>query len=212
VTAWGPTRRGRYRPRRRPDRRGTGRRGRRPGRGWRALTCRHSTSDGAPQAPAARRATRRRERGLRHRHSGSRGSSIWRPAAEDSSPASASRTPRTPCDGAALGAVELELDQLIAVNPHAPGRVDRGDNTVGKLEHRVRRVVGVGTVRRPVLVDPLRNAGHSACGNRLHRADQVFLGTRERRHFPPGSADVPAPIGRMLVYDVVYEAHEHLPR
>ena len=53
-------------------------------------------------------------------------------------------------DGAAVRAVDLELDELVAVDAHAPRRVDLGDDAAVELEDRVGRVVGGRLVRLAV--------------------------------------------------------------
>jgi muconate cycloisomerase len=42
-----------------------------------------------------------------------------------------------PGDGAAVRTVDLELDQLVAVDPHGPGGVDLGGDAAGQLEDSV---------------------------------------------------------------------------
>ncbi len=39
------------------------------------------------------------------------------------------RHPRKPGDGRTLGAVDLELDEFVAVDAHGPGGVDLGDHS-----------------------------------------------------------------------------------
>ena len=62
-------------------------------------------------------------------------------------------------DRGALGAVDLELDQLVAVDADRPGGVDLGDGAALELEDAVGGVVGGGVVGLAVLVPALRDVG-----------------------------------------------------
>ena len=46
-------------------------------------------------------------------------------------------------DRRAVGAVDLERDEVVAAHAHRPGRVDLGDHAALELEGGVGRVVGV---------------------------------------------------------------------
>ena len=74
----------------------------------------------------------------------------------------------------AVGAVDLELDQLAAVDPDRPGRVDLGDDPAVELEDPVRRVVGGRGVGVALLVPALRDVGDGLGHHGLDRAEQVL--------------------------------------
>ena len=70
-------------------------------------------------------------------------------------------------DRAAVRAVDLQLEQLVAIDAHAPRRVQLHDQTAVELEHRVRGVLG----RRLVLGARLVDAGGNVRGaDREHGA------------------------------------------
>ena len=73
-----------------------------------------------------------------------------------------------------MGAVDLELDELTAVDANGPGRVDLGDDVALQLEDRVRGVVGGGGVLAALLVPALRDVGDGLGGHRLHPPEQVL--------------------------------------
>src|SRR5690606_13382939 len=68
----------------------------------------------------------------------------------------------------ALGAVHLELGQLVAVDADRPGGVDLGDDAARQLEDAVGGVVGGGLVGLAVLVPA---AGDMGGGERLDGGD-----------------------------------------
>ena len=78
------------------------------------------------------------------------------------------------CDGAAVRAVDLELDELLAVDPHRPAGVELRDHASGQLEHRVGRVVGGRRVGRPRLVDPGGDVRRRARVHRLDATEEVL--------------------------------------
>ena len=96
-----------------------------------------------------------------------RGSPRW-PAGPGSTPASAwcarcwTRQSPQPGDRAALGAVDLELDQLVAVDPHRPGGVDLGDDAaVAARRSRTRR-----RRRSPRTRSPRSSTAGAGCASR----------------------------------------------
>ena len=62
-------------------------------------------------------------------------------------------------DRGAVGAVDLELDQFVAVDPHGPDELIWAMIVALELEDRVRRVVGGGVVALALLVPALRDVG-----------------------------------------------------
>ena len=76
-------------------------------------------------------------------------------------------------DRRALGAVDLELDEFVAVDPDRPGGVDLGDRAAVELEDAVGGVVGGRVVRLVVLVPALRDVGGGDGLDGLHPAEQL---------------------------------------
>jgi hypothetical protein len=98
-------------------------------------------------------------------------------------------------------AVHLELDELLAVDPHRPGGVDLRDDPALELEHAVGRVVRGGRVGLAELVDPLRDVRDGVRVDRADRRDDVLehvLPVRE--HVEHDAAAVLGPVvpGRAL--------------
>ena len=76
-------------------------------------------------------------------------------------------------DRAAGGAVDLQLEQLVAVDAHAPRRVHLHDRPVLDLERGVGRVLGGDRVRVALLVGPLRDVDRPERRHGAHRPEQV---------------------------------------
>ncbi|CAM5581020.1 hypothetical protein STENM223S_10907 [Streptomyces tendae] len=76
-------------------------------------------------------------------------------------------------DRGALGAVDLELHQFVAVDAHRPGGVDLGDRAALQLEDAVGGVVGGGVVGLAVLVPALRDVGGGEGLHGRHPAEQL---------------------------------------
>ena len=92
---------------------------------------------------------------------------------------------------AALGPVDLELEQLTAVHPHAPRGVELGDDAAGQLEDRVRGVVRGGVVPLAALVPAIRDVRDRSRGDRLDRAEQPLKHVRPvREHVEHDAAAV----------------------
>ena len=105
------------------------------------------------------------------------------------------RQSRRPGDRAALGAVDLELDQLVAVDPHRPGRVDLRDDAAVELEDAVRRVVGGRLVGLAVLVPAPRDVGGDVRGDRPDRREELLQHVVPvREHVDDDAAAVGRPV------------------
>ena len=81
--------------------------------------------------------------------------------------------------GGAVGAVDLQLEQLAAVDAHAPRRVELRDHAALELEHRVRGVLGVGVVGLAALVVAQREVRRAEREHAAHGAEQLV------EHVPP---------------------------
>ncbi|GFJ91145.1 hypothetical protein Prum_047870 [Phytohabitans rumicis] len=79
-----------------------------------------------------------------------------------------------PGDRAALGAVDLELDQLVTVDPDGPRGVDLGDDPALDLEDPVRGVVGGRVVRLAGLVPALVDVVAHVRGDRGDLAEDLL--------------------------------------
>ena len=73
-----------------------------------------------------------------------------------------------------MRAVDLELDELVAVDPRGPARVELRDHAALELEDRVGRVVGGGGVGVALLVDALGDLGDRPRVDRLDAAEEVL--------------------------------------
>ena len=91
----------------------------------------------------------------------------------------------------AVRAVDLQLEQLVAVHAHAPGRVHLHDQAAVELEHRVGGVLGGRVVGLAVLVDALRDVGRADRADRAHGAEDVVEHVAPVREHV---ADDPAPV------------------
>ena len=77
-------------------------------------------------------------------------------------------------DRRAERAVDLELDELVAVHPGGPARVELRDHAALELEDRVGRVVGGGRVGVALLVDALGDLGDRPRVHGLDATEQVL--------------------------------------
>jgi hypothetical protein len=98
-------------------------------------------------------------------------------------------------DGAAVRAVDVELDQLGPVDAGGPGGVDLRDDAAFEFEDGVRRVVGGGGVGPAVLVHAGRDVRGGLGVDRLHRGDEVVEDvTPVREHVQDHAAAVLGPV------------------
>ena len=94
-------------------------------------------------------------------------------------------------DRAALGAVDVQLEELAAVDARAPGGVHRGDDAAGQLEDRVSGVVGGGRVRLALLVPAARDVRDRLRGHRLDTPEEALQDVRPvREHVEHDAAAV----------------------
>src|SRR5699024_6889281 len=77
-------------------------------------------------------------------------------------------------DGRAEGAVDVELHELVAVDPGGPGGVDLGDDAAVEFEDAVGGVVGGGGVGLVGLVPPGGDVGGGVGVDGVHLAEQVL--------------------------------------
>src|SRR5699024_7972827 len=77
-------------------------------------------------------------------------------------------------DGGALGAVDLELDQLVAVHAHVPAGVHLHHGAALEAEHAVGGVVGRGGVLLALLVPAARDVGGGLGVDVLDAAEQLL--------------------------------------
>lgn len=76
--------------------------------------------------------------------------------------------------GAALGAVDLDRQEVVATHADSPGRVEVDHDAVLELEGSVRRVVGRALVRFALLIDTLLDVGRARASQRVNVAEQVL--------------------------------------
>ena len=77
-------------------------------------------------------------------------------------------------DGRALGAVDLEREQVVAPHPRRPGRQDGADRAVFQLDQGRGIVLDVDVVARAALVDPLRRRRRHRGDDAPHRPERVL--------------------------------------
>src|SRR5262249_54422613 len=70
-------------------------------------------------------------------------------------------------------AVDLEGHEIVAADPHAPGRVHVRDHIILKLEGGVGGIIGIGIVGLAVLVHPLRDMRRAKAAYGLHPAEEI---------------------------------------
>src|SRR5262245_7138034 len=73
-----------------------------------------------------------------------------------------------PGDRASLGPVDLNREELVAIDPNGPRGVELGDDVAGKLERAIGRIVGGHAIAAAAFVDALRNVRRA---NALHGGD-----------------------------------------
>src|SRR6266851_934251 len=77
-----------------------------------------------------------------------------------------------PSDRRAQGAVDLDLQEVVALHPVRPGRADLRQGAALQLEDREGMVLDIDLVAAAVLVAPCRQRGHVAARDRGDRAEQ----------------------------------------
>jgi hypothetical protein len=82
--------------------------------------------------------------------------------------------PEEPDHGRPVRAVDLELDELVAVDPHRPAGVDLGDHAAVELEDAVRGVFGGRRVALALLVPALGDVRRGLRVDALHGAEQIL--------------------------------------
>src|SRR5208282_5339090 len=78
-----------------------------------------------------------------------------------------------PADGGAVRAVDLDGEQIIAADPHAPGAVKLAHGAIIEHEYGIGRIVRGSLVRLTVLGNALRDIGVAVGNQALDITEQV---------------------------------------
>src|SRR4029078_2532190 len=72
-----------------------------------------------------------------------------------------------------MGAVDLESDEVVAIDPRHPAHVDMGDDTALEAEGGVGGVCAVRLILLAVLAKPLRNIRGAEAAHALDLAEEI---------------------------------------
>lgn len=108
-----------------------------------------------------------------------------------------------------MGAVDLELDELVPVDPYRPGGVDLRDDAALQFEDPVGGVVGGGRVRFALLVPAARDVCGDVCRDGVDLAEQLVQDVLPvREHVDGDAAAVLGPVvpgGALRFLPVAFE-------